>query len=78
MKHVKGPDFPTGGIIVGRAGIRDAYRRAAAARHARARAHRRAARRQERDHRQRAPYGVKKGGDNGVIKKIAELVNDKC
>ena len=26
MKHVKGPDFPTGGIIVGRSGIRDAYR----------------------------------------------------
>src|SRR5215208_5608443 len=25
MKHVKGPDFPTGGIIVGRGGIRDAY-----------------------------------------------------
>src|SRR5438270_2697496 len=26
MKHVKGPDFPTGAFIVGRAGIRDAYR----------------------------------------------------
>src|SRR5450432_2869378 len=26
MKHVKGPDFPTGAIIVGRSGIRDAYR----------------------------------------------------
>src|SRR5256885_11704505 len=25
-KHVKGPDFPTGGSIVGRGGIRDAYR----------------------------------------------------
>ena len=25
MKHIKGPDFPTGGIIMGRAGIRDAY-----------------------------------------------------
>ena len=25
MKHIKGPDFPTGGIIVGRGGIRDAY-----------------------------------------------------
>ena len=25
MKHVKGPDFPTGGIIYGTAGIRDAY-----------------------------------------------------
>jgi DNA gyrase subunit A len=25
MKHLKGPDFPTGGMIVGHAGIRDAY-----------------------------------------------------
>src|SRR2546421_9713286 len=25
MKHVKGPDFPTGGIIVGRQRIKDAY-----------------------------------------------------
>src|SRR2546428_1752444 len=25
-KHIKGPDFPTGGIIVGREGIREAYR----------------------------------------------------
>ncbi len=25
MRHVKGPDFPTGGIICGRAGIRQAY-----------------------------------------------------
>lgn len=26
MKFVKGPDFPTGGLILGRAGIQDAYR----------------------------------------------------
>src|ERR671938_860732 len=26
MKHVKGPDFPTAGIILGREGIREAYR----------------------------------------------------
>ena len=25
MEHIKGPDFPTGGIIMGRAGIRQAY-----------------------------------------------------
>src|SRR5215218_3759750 len=25
-RHIKGPDFPTGGYIVGRSGIRDAYR----------------------------------------------------
>ncbi|MBQ1627582.1 MAG: DNA topoisomerase (ATP-hydrolyzing) subunit A [Treponema sp.] len=26
MQHIKGPDFPTGGIIFGRQGIKDAYR----------------------------------------------------
>ena len=26
MTHIKGPDFPTGGIINGRQGIYDAYR----------------------------------------------------
>src|SRR5436305_6898369 len=26
MKHIKGPDFPTAGTILGREGIRDAYR----------------------------------------------------
>src|SRR5215831_14849741 len=26
MKHIKGPDFPTGAFVVGRSGIRDAYR----------------------------------------------------
>ena len=25
MEHIKGPDFPTGGVILGRAGIREAY-----------------------------------------------------
>src|SRR6188508_3034188 len=78
MKHVKGPDFPTGAIIVGRAGIRDAYRTGRGRVVMRARAHieelrggRNAIIVTE------LPYGVKKGGDSGVIKKIADLVNDK-
>ncbi len=25
MDHIKGPDFPTGGVIMGHAGIRAAY-----------------------------------------------------
>ena len=25
MQHIKGPDFPTGGVIMGRSGIRAAY-----------------------------------------------------
>src|SRR5215212_8052330 len=78
MKHVKGPDFPTGAIIVGRSGIRDAYRTGRGRVVMRARAHI-----EELRGGKSAiivtelPYGVKKGGDTGVIKKIADLVNDK-
>jgi DNA gyrase subunit A len=78
MKHVKGPDFPTGAYIVGRSGIRDAYRTGRGRVVMRARAHI-----EELRGGKSAiiitelPYGVKKGGDNGVIKKIADLVNDK-
>jgi DNA gyrase subunit A len=78
MKHVKGPDFPTGAIIVGRSGIRDAYRTGRGRVVMRARAHI-----EELRGGKSAiiitelPYGVKKGGDAGVIKKIADLVNEK-
>src|SRR5213596_587108 len=78
MKHVKGPDFPTGAIIVGRSGIRDAYRTGRGRVVMRARAHI-----EELRGGKTAivvtelPYGVKKGGDNGVIKKIADLYNEK-
>jgi DNA gyrase subunit A len=78
MKHVKGPDFPTGAVIVGRSGIRDAYRTGRGRVVMRARAHV-----EELRGGKNAiivtelPYGVKKGGDSGVIKKIADLVNDK-
>jgi DNA gyrase subunit A len=78
MKHVKGPDFPTGAIVVGRSGIRDAYRTGRGRVVMRARAHV-----EELRGGKNAiivtelPYGVKKGGDSGVIKKIADLVNDK-
>jgi DNA gyrase subunit A len=78
MKHMKGPDFPTGGYIVGRSGIRDAYRSGRGRIVMRARAHI-----EELRGGKSAiivtelPYGVKKGGDTGVIAKIAELVNDK-
>ncbi len=77
-KHVRGPDFPTAGIIVGRGGIRDAYRTGRGRIVMRARAHieelrggRTAVVVTE------LPYGVKKGGDEGVIAKMAALVNDK-
>jgi DNA gyrase subunit A len=78
MKHVKGPDFPTGAIVVGRSGVRDAYRTGRGRIIMRGRAHV-----EELRGGKNAiivtelPYGVKKGGDSGVIKKIADLVNDK-
>jgi len=77
-RHIKGPDFPTGGIILGREGIREAYRSGRGRIVMRARAHI-----EELRGGKSAivvtelPYGVKKGGDAGVIKKIADLVNDK-
>ena len=77
MKHIKGPDFPTAGIIVGRDGIREAYRSGRGRIVMRARAHieelrggRTAVVVNE------LPYGVRKGGDEGVIKKIADLVKE--
>jgi DNA gyrase subunit A len=78
MKHVKGPDFPTGAIIVGRSGIRDAYRTGRGRVVMRARAHIEELRGgKSAIIVSELPYGVKKGGDTGVIAKIAELVNDK-
>jgi DNA gyrase subunit A len=77
-KHIKGPDFPTGGYIVGRSGIRDAYRSGRGRVVMRARAHV-----EELRGGKSAiivtelPYGVKKGGEGGVIEKIAELVESK-
>jgi DNA gyrase subunit A len=77
-RHVKGPDFPTGGYIVGRSGIRDAYRSGRGRIVMRARAHI-----EELRGGKTAiivtelPYGVKKGGEGGVIEKIAELVENK-
>ena len=75
MKHIQGPDFPTGGIILGRSGIRDAYETGRGRVRVRAKAH------IEEIHQGKEamivtelPYMVKKGGDNGLITKIAELV----
>src|SRR6478672_10937616 len=74
-KHVKGPDFPTGSIILGREGIKEAYRSGRGRVIMRARAHAE----EQRGGRtaivvSELPYGVKKGGDEGVIAKMADLV----
>jgi DNA gyrase subunit A len=82
MKHLKGPDFPTGGIIVGRQGIKDAYETGRGRIFVRARAHIEPLRQgKEAIIVTEMPYQVTKGdGRNdgsGLIKKIAEVVNDK-
>src|SRR5437762_1443426 len=78
MKHMKGPDFPTGAIIVGRSGIRDAYRTGRGRIVMRARAHIEELRGgKSAIIVSELPYGVKKGGEGGVIRKIADLVQDK-
>jgi DNA gyrase subunit A len=78
MKHVKGPDFPTGGIILGRAGIRDAYETGRGRIRVQAKAHI-----EPLTHGKEAivvtelPFMVKKGGEGGLIQKIADLVHEK-
>jgi DNA gyrase subunit A len=78
MQHVQGPDFPTGGIILGRQGIRDAYETGRGRVRVRAKAAiQDIGRGKEAIVVTELPYMVKKGGDGGVIKKIADLVNEK-
>jgi DNA gyrase subunit A len=75
MKHVRGPDFPTAGIIVGRAGIADAYRTGRGRVVVRGRAHN-----EPLKHGRNAiiftelPYQVNK---SELLKKMADLANDR-
>jgi DNA gyrase subunit A len=76
MEHVKGPDFPTGALVVGRAGIHAAYRTGRGAILMRARA---AIEQLKKGDKQsivvtEIPYQVNKAT---LIKKIADLVGDK-
>jgi len=78
MQHLRGPDFPTGGIILGVGGIRDAYATGRGRVRVQARAHiEPLAQGKEAIVVTELPYQVKKGGDGGLIQKIAELVNER-
>jgi DNA gyrase subunit A len=78
MQHIKGPDFPTGGIILGRQGIRDAYETGRGRVRVQAKAHVEPLKQgKEAIVVTELPFMVKKGGDGGLIQKIADLVHDK-
>jgi DNA gyrase subunit A len=78
MRHMPGPDFPTGGIILGTKGIRDAYETGRGKVRLQARAHiEPLSQGKEAIIVTELPYQVKKGGEGGLIQKIADLVHDK-
>src|SRR5689334_2770902 len=77
MKHIKGPDFPTGGVILGHGGIRDAYETGRGRVRVQARAHIEPLKGgKEAIVVTELPFMVKKGGDGGLIQKVADLVKD--
>ncbi|MCL4287576.1 MAG: DNA gyrase subunit A, partial [Thermoleophilia bacterium] len=76
--HVKGPDFPGGGTIMGSEGIRSAYRSGRGSVRVRAKAHIEPIKGgKEAIVVSELPFMVRKGGDGGLITKIADLVRDK-
>ena len=78
MKHVKGPDFPGGGTILGMEGIRDAYASGRGSVKVRAKAHIEPIKGgKESIIVTELPFQVRKGGEGGLITKIADLVRDK-
>ena len=75
MEHVKGPDFPTGGLILGLSGIRSAYTTGRGSIMMRSRAHVEEGRGDRRSIvLTEIPYQV---GKSGLVEKIAEAAKDK-
>ncbi len=78
MRHLEGPDFPTGGIVVGRQGILDAYETGRGRVRVRAKVHTEdLGRGREAIVVTELPFMVKKGGEGGLLTKIRDLVNEK-
>ena len=74
MQIIPGPDFPTGGIILGRSGIRSAYETGRGSVLMRGKVHFEQVRDREAIIVSEVPYQVNKAS---MIEKIAELVRDK-
>ena len=74
---VPGPDFPTGGTIMGRSGIVQAYRTGRGLVRVRAKYHIEEEKGREEIVFTEIPYQTKKGGqDSGIIAKIVQVVKD--
>jgi DNA gyrase subunit A len=78
MKHVKGPDFPTAGIVLGRDGIRDAYETGRGRVRVQGKAHiEPIGQGKEAIIITELPYQVRRDGEGGLILKIKELHEQK-
>src|SRR5579871_6904034 len=78
MKYIKGPDFPTAGIILGRAGIRDAYETGRGRIRVQGKAHiEPVGQGKEAIIVTELPYQVRRDGEGGLILKIKELHDQK-
>jgi DNA gyrase subunit A len=78
MRHVRGPDFPTGGVILGVQGIRDAYATGRGRVRVQAKAHiEDIGRGKEAIVVTELPFMVKKGGEGGLMTKIRDLVLER-
>ncbi len=78
MKHIKGPDFPTAGTILGREGIREAYETGRGRVRVQGKAHiEPIGQGKEAIIITELPYQVRRDGEGGLILKIKELHEQK-
>src|SRR6201997_6846 len=78
MRHIKGPDFPTAGIILGREGIREAYATGRGRVRVQGKAHiEPIGQGKEAIIVTELPYQVRRDGEGGLILKIKELHEQK-
>jgi DNA gyrase subunit A len=78
MAHIKGPDFPTAGMILGREGIRDAYATGRGRVRVQGKAHiEPIGQGKEAIIVTELPFQVRKGGDGGLLDKLSDLVAEK-
>jgi len=78
MRHIKGPDFPTAGIILGRDGIREAYATGRGRVRVQGKAHiEPIGQGKEAIIVTELPYQVRRDGEGGLILKIKELHDQK-